>query len=201
MFGGGMLNTLKPMKPGPGGIKSRNRAGMSLIEIEEALNLEIEKRFSKLRGVTGHIDRTLGVAAHKEAMAERCRDEGNPVGSLVLQGEADAVRRSIVDAQMRAEKMNQDIKALRDALAATKEIHTWRMVIPGQFDRPGLRPPGSEKWRWLVPTTQEDIDAVRLDPVRMKPKPAFVPVQDGAYTVPVPKRFREKHKKLFKDKS
>jgi hypothetical protein len=196
-----MLNTLKPMKPGPGGIKSRNRAGMSLIEIEETLNLEIEKRFSKLRGVTSYIDRTQRVIAHKEAMAERCRDEGNPVGSLVLQGEADAVRRSIVDAQMRAEKMNQDIKALRDALAATKETHTWRMVIPGQFDRPGLRTGCSEKWRPLVPVEQQDIDAVWLDPIRMKPPPPFVQDQSGPRKAGVPKEFKKKFRKLFGWKS
>jgi hypothetical protein len=199
-----MLFTLKPMKPGPGGIKSRNRAGISLIEIEEEVDREIRQRVRRSRDVTRYIDQTLRVIANKEAMAKRCRNEGNPVGALILKGEADAVRRSIVDAQMRAEKMNQDIKALREALAATKEVHTWRMVIPGQFDRP--RKPGevrtsSEKWRPIVPVEQEDIDAVWLDPIRMKPKPAFRPVQDGAYTAPVPERFMEKYRKHFGEKS
>jgi hypothetical protein len=195
-----MLFTLKPMKPGPGGIKSRNRAGISLIEIEEEVDREIRQRIRRSRDVTSYIDRTQRVIAHKEAMIKKCRNEGNPVGALILKGEADAVRRSIVDAQMRAEKMNQDIKALREALAATKEVHTWRMDVPGQFDRPGLRPAGSEKWRPLVPVTQEDIDAEWLDPIRMKPKPAFRTVQDGKYTAPVKKCFREKYRKHFGEK-
>jgi hypothetical protein len=171
----GMLDTNRPMKPGPGGIKSRNRAGMSLIEIKEDIERQTKMREKWKESLARNRTMLEAQLSEKEDMARL----SSPVARLVLEGEAKKIHESLDLVLIRIEEVDRDLNSLKRAMSVAREVHTWRTVIPGQFDRPKRKSEvrNSTKWNPIAPVSDEDIDAERLDPIRMKPKPPFVPVQ------------------------
>ena len=176
MFGGGMLNTNRPMKPGPGGIKSRNRAGMSLIEVKEDISREIQRHKDRQRCFRKTEADLEAQISQKLALAERF----GGVEAVVQENEVGKLRERLSLLRTKLDRVGEDLQSLHEAMSSVREVHTWRMVVPGQFGRPKPKDEihYASKFYPLANVSDEDLDAVRLDPIRMKPKPRFVPEQD-----------------------
>lgn len=176
MLAKGMLDTNRPMKAGPGGIKSRNRAGLSLMEIEEEIRRETMRHTDRRRTLLQKARELELQASGKETLASTSGD----VEALVLRNEAAKLRELLVDVEIRIKAVDRDLRTLHEATASAKEVHTWRLIVPGQFSRPKYKSQvrNASKFYPLMDVSDNDLDAERLDPIRMKPPPPFTPIQD-----------------------
>lgn len=183
------LDTNRPMKPGPGGIKSRNRAGMSLIEIKEDLRHEQNRQKRRIRGIYEQqnvLHRNKAAlekwADARESSARWCRNNGQGDEAIILDAEAKKFRDSAREIVLRIGDLDVQIRSIRevirevgDALRAAKEVHTWRTVIPGQFDRPKRKDEIKHSLTWypIHPFTEALLESDRLDAFRKPdaPKP------------------------------
>jgi PAS domain-containing protein len=175
--GGSILSTRRPMKPGPGGIKSRNRAGLSLIELKEELQLELERLANRLHRIERQED-TLrrnqaafdSQAAAREEHARWCQQNDRAGEAAILEAEAQKLRDSAREISLRLEELGLKKRSLEEkfqetgyALLAVHEVRTWRPDLPVENEPPPPRDKGAHAWNPIYPITNELIESDRLD--------------------------------------
>jgi hypothetical protein len=172
------------MKPGPGGIKSRNRAGLSLIELKEDLQLELERLANRLHRIERQED-TLrrnqaafdSQAAAREEHARWCQQNDRAGEAAILEAEAQKLRDSAREISLRLEELGLKKRSLEEkiretgyALLAVHEVHTWRPELPVENKTPPPRDKGAHAWNPIYSITNELIESDRLDIARKKEK-------------------------------
>jgi hypothetical protein len=183
------------MKPGPGGIMSGDRAGLSLIKLKEELQLERERLAHRLHRIMRQED-TLRhnqvafdrQAAAREERARWCQQNDRAGEATLLEAEAQKLRDSAREISLRLEELGLKKRSLEEkirdiayTLLAVDEVHTWRPELPVENDPPPP-PKGSYAWNPIYPITNELIESDRLDRVRARARKQAMKVNDWART-------------------
>jgi hypothetical protein len=172
------------MKPGPGGIMSGDRAGLSLIKLKEELQLERERLAHRLHRIMRQED-TLRhnqvafdrQAAAREERARWCQQNDRAGEATLLEAEAQKLRDSAREISLRLEELGLKKRSLEEkirdiayTLLAVDEVHTWRPELPVENKPPPPRDKGAYAWNPIYPITNELIESDRLDIARKEEK-------------------------------
>jgi Asp-tRNA(Asn)/Glu-tRNA(Gln) amidotransferase C subunit len=139
-----ILDSSRPLKPGPGGLKSKNRIGLTIIQVKETLREELRKRIDRL----SKLRKPIRIA---EENAEFLRSHGEHAEANIFAAEAAKLKEANREV---IEKLESEISRIMDAISAVNEVAHEQVNISSSV-RKGKT---AVTWVPIAPFTQDDIE-------------------------------------------
>lgn len=149
-----ILDTNRPMKPGPGGIISRNRAGISIIGVKEEITLRLNRTKENIKKIDSRLRRLVEAYRRKNRQANIAKSRGLSVEAEVLRSEAERLNDLVEKEKERIRREKHFLSELQMVLRNIEENHTWRASIP-KTHRPNSKDRG---YAWSPLLFSEDRD-------------------------------------------